>query len=80
MITGVVDEHIDTLLATNADFARQMLLDGELMRRGMLDRAATESALSHRVNPGASEVGEIHFFLAIEAWLQRWTSRRARTA
>lgn len=77
---GGMDEHIDALLATNADFARQMLLDGELMRRGLLDRAATESALSHPVNPGASEVGEIHFFLAVEIWLQRWTSRRARTA
>lgn len=73
---GGMEEHINALLDTNTDFARQMLLDGELVRRGLLDRAATEAALSSRPSPGREQVGEIHFCLAVEAWLQRWSSRQ----
>lgn len=74
---GSMEEHTEDLLRTNSDFVRQILLDGELVRRGMIDRAATEAALSpHAAAPGWELVAELHFCLAAEAWLRRWSSRR----
>jgi asparagine synthase (glutamine-hydrolysing) len=68
---GGMDEHVRAVLAHNLDFARAMLLDGELVRLGLIDRAATEAALSagSARKPHASE---IHVCIAVEAWLRRW--------
>lgn len=71
---GGMEEHIKSLLTSNAGLARQLLLDGALVRMDLLDRAAAEAALSRLAGLGAAEVGEIHFCLAIEAWLHSWTS------
>jgi len=78
---GGMDEHIATILQRNLPFARSLLLDGQLLRRGLLDRERLEATLSGRISPLAAHVGEIHNCIAIEAWLQRWSTQpRQRTA
>jgi asparagine synthase (glutamine-hydrolysing) len=72
---GGMDEHIAAVLQRNLSFARSLLLDGELLRRGLLDRGRLEATLSGRISPQAAHVGEVHNCIAIEAWLQRWSAR-----
>jgi asparagine synthase (glutamine-hydrolysing) len=74
---GGMEEHIQAILMQNLDFARTLLLDGELVSRGILDRVKVEHALRGRPAPLASLVGEIHFYIGIEAWLQRSAHRPA---
>ncbi|MBE0547905.1 MAG: hypothetical protein IH627_09685 [Rubrivivax sp.] len=72
---GGLQEQITTILARNLAFARQVLLDGELVRRGLIDRSRLERALSG--GPGAvGRAGEIHMYIGVEAWLQRWSASR----
>lgn len=76
---GGMEEHLTEVLQRNLPFARKLLLDGQLVQRGLLDRARVEEALSGRPSSEQAHVGEIHGGLAVEAWLQRWSSQhRAR--
>lgn len=78
---GGMEEHIAAVLQRNLAFARSLLLDGQLVRHGLLDRARLEATLSGRISPQAAHVGEVHNYIAIEAWLQRCSARsRTRTA
>jgi len=72
---GGIEEHLKTVLLRNIDFARSMLLDGELVRRGLLDRARVEEALSGRPTTLPSHIGQLHIYVGIEAWLNRWSAR-----
>lgn len=71
---GGIDDHVRTVLASNLEFARDLLLDGELVRLGLIDRSATEVALSARNPAVRSNVTEIHICIGIEAWLRRCRS------
>ena len=57
-----------------------MLLDGELVRRGLLDRARVEEALSGRPTALPSHVGRLHVYIGIEAWLNRWSAQPRHAA
>ena len=69
---GGMEEHITAVLLSNLDFARSMLLEGELVRRGLLDRAKLEEVLSGRPTALAGPISQIHALIAVEAWLARW--------
>jgi len=77
---GGLEEHIELILQRNLDFARSLLLDGELVRRGILDRPRLEEALSGRPTTLAAHAFEIHVYIGIEAWLQRWPDRHVIAA
>ncbi len=77
---GGMEEHIKTILMRNLDFARSMLLDGALVRQGILDGAKLEEVLSGRPTTVASHIGELHTYIGIEAWLNRWSASRQRAA
>jgi asparagine synthase (glutamine-hydrolysing) len=68
---GGMEEHIATVLHRNLPLAREILLDGHLVRNGLLDRQKVEAALPDRLSALGSNVGEVHNCLAIEAWLRR---------
>lgn len=67
-----------TILDSHLDLARQVLLDGELVRRGLIDRARAEAALSSHRGTGQARASEIHLFFGVEAWLRRHAALRAR--
>lgn len=71
---GGMEEHIKAVLLRNIEFARSLLLDGELVRRGLLDGAKVEEMLSGRPTTLASHIGRIHVYIGVEAWLSRWTA------
>jgi asparagine synthase (glutamine-hydrolysing) len=68
---GGLQEILHAILARNLGFVRELLLDGELARNGLIDRRRTELALSSHPGAGSVRPGEIHMFVAVEAWLRR---------
>ena len=67
---GGREEHAKRLVFNNIDFVRAMLLDGELMRRGLLNRPRVEEALSARPTDVRSPVADLGWDLCTEAWLR----------
>ena len=68
---GGMEEHVTAVLKANLDFARGLLLEGQLVRRGVLDRVKLETALSGRPTTLGAYTGEVHIYLGVEAWLHR---------
>ena len=69
---GGMEEHVKAVLLSNLDFARAMLLEGELARRGLIDRNKVELLLSDKPTTLAAPMGHIHALIGVEAWLTRW--------
>lgn len=69
---GGMDEHLRDVLLANLDFTRGILIDGELVRRGLLDRALVEELLSGRPTARTSPLSQVHAWIGIEAWVRRW--------
>jgi len=75
---GGIEQLATKVLRDNLPFAREMLLDGLLMREGLLDRTAVEAALSDA--PAATAyISEVHTCIAVEAWARRIADRSAPT-
>ncbi|HEY1092525.1 MAG TPA: asparagine synthase-related protein [Burkholderiaceae bacterium] len=70
---GGMEEHIKAVLDTNIDLVRDLLLEGELSRRGILDRRKVDELLSGRPTTLTCSPSQIHGLVAVEAWLSRWT-------
>jgi asparagine synthase (glutamine-hydrolysing) len=71
---GGMEDHVSAILRRNLPFAKSLLLDGHLVRRGLLDRDKLEAALTGRVSASGGYVSEIHECIAVEAWVQRVTA------
>jgi asparagine synthase (glutamine-hydrolysing) len=72
---GRADHSFRDLLDANLPFVRELLLDGLLVRRGLLDRGALELYLSRESSPADSEYTEIlHEHVCTEAWLRKWAA------
>lgn len=69
---GGMEGHIQAVLLSHREFARTLLLDGELHRRSLIDRQRTEALLSGPAAQLASSASEVHICLATEAWLRQW--------
>jgi asparagine synthase (glutamine-hydrolysing) len=69
---GGIEEHLRLTLEHNRPFLRELLLDGSLVKEGIIDRAALAEVLSGRATPIASGSGEVLEYAGIEAWLGRW--------
>lgn len=77
---GRIDQHVRNILDLNLPFVREMLLDGGLVREGLLDRRTLELYLSER-SPADfqySEILQVH--LCAEGWLQRWLTTSSGSA
>jgi len=70
---GGMDEHLTAILQLNLPWVREMMLDGELVRAGLLDRGKLEAALSGKSSSVYTHTNEIHHHLAIEVWLRKAT-------
>jgi asparagine synthase (glutamine-hydrolysing) len=69
---GGMEEHITEVLQANLAFIQELLLEGQLVRRGMLDPTRLEDMLSGKPSRHAAQLGHVHALVAIEAWLSRW--------
>jgi asparagine synthase (glutamine-hydrolysing) len=73
---GGTANYIANVLQRNLRFAREMLLDGLLASRGLLDKRRVEASLAGSLASKAGYVTEIHACIATEAWLRRATTSR----
>ncbi len=67
------------VVENNSRFLQDFLLDGILVKRGLLDRKKVESALSPRIVKSTAMVGDIFAKLYIEAWVRtslQWETPR----
>lgn len=77
---GGIEEHLRNTLEHNRGFLRELLLDGCLVREGIVDRARLAEVLSGRATRIAAGSGELLEYAGIEAWLRRWGARVRRAA
>lgn len=72
---GRADQNIRNILDANLPFVRELLLDGLLVRRGLLDRDNLEMYLSRDYSPADFQYNEIlHEHVSTEAWLRKWVA------
>lgn len=77
---GGMEEHAAYLLRRNIRFIREVLLNGELVKRGLLNRAKLEEALSDHPSNAMKGMVKIFQHLDVELWLQIWSASRTRLA
>lgn len=69
---GRVDQYVRNIADANIEFLREFLLDGILVRKGLLNRDALGLYLTKERSPADFQYSEIlHSHLCIEAWLRR---------
>ncbi len=78
---GRVDQHVRNILDTNLEFVRELLLDGYLVKRGMLNRVALERYLTRNRSPADFQYSEIlQEHACTEAWLRSWLTSSCAVA
>jgi asparagine synthase (glutamine-hydrolysing) len=75
---GGAEDYASRLVRNDLGFARELLLEGALVRRGILSKARVEEALSDMPSSFSEGIGEMLLYLNIESWLRTWDSARAR--
>lgn len=68
---GGMEQHVASVLERSRPLVRELLLDGHLVKQGLLDRARLEAALAGRPSAAGAYVTELHTCFAIEAWVRR---------
>jgi asparagine synthase (glutamine-hydrolysing) len=69
---GRVDQYVRNIVDANLEFLREFLLDGILVRKGLLNRDTLELYLTRERSPADFQYSEIlHEHLCVEAWLRR---------
>ncbi len=75
---GRIDQHVRNVLDANLEFVRDILLNGHLVKEGLLNRRDLEVYLTRGRSPSDSQYAQIlHEHLCTEAWLGRWLDTRA---
>ena len=69
---GGLEENVQEILLHNLPAARELMLDGHLVKAGLLDRRRLEEVLSDRPTRTSAAMAEIFDHLSTEAWLRRW--------
>jgi len=75
---GGVEEHAKWIFLRNISLVRELLLDGGLVREGILDRKKLHEALSGEPTRVASGSVELYDYVGAEAWLRLWGDARER--
>lgn len=77
---GGIEEHLRLTLEHNRPLLRELLLDGALVREGIVDRGRLAEVLSGGATRIAAGSGEILEYAGFEAWLRRWEPILRRAA
>jgi len=59
-------------VAANLQHARELLLDGWLVKQGILDRKGVECALLGKLSRVQTHITELCDYLSVEMWVQKW--------
>jgi asparagine synthase (glutamine-hydrolysing) len=70
---GRADQHVRNILDANLEFVRELLLDGLLVKQGLLNRATLSQYLNRSRSPADFQYSEIlQEHICAEAWLRAW--------
>jgi asparagine synthase (glutamine-hydrolysing) len=73
---GRIDQHVRDVLDDNIELVRDVLLNGRLVKEGLLDRSTLEQYLTRERSPADCQYAEIlHEHFCTEAWLGCWRER-----
>ncbi|NCT81616.1 MAG: hypothetical protein GXC94_00575 [Comamonadaceae bacterium] len=68
---GGTEDHVVAVLQRSLPLVKSVLMEGWLVRKGLLDPASVEAALSGRPSANGASVAEVHACFAMEAWLSQ---------
>jgi asparagine synthase (glutamine-hydrolysing) len=71
---GSLARHVKSMLEMNRAFLADLLLDGVLVARGLLDRRKLMSALSDTPTRDRYWAPQLFEYAGIESWVRSWTS------
>ena len=72
---GLVDRYNRRMLDENASFLREMLLDGLMVKEGLLVREVLEALMSQETSSSSFEYNQVlRHHLCTEIWLRRWAA------
>lgn len=74
---GAADRRLHELLANNLALVRRQLLEGQLLKAGILDRKRLTDTLSMAPSRGDTHATEVFAYFCTEAWLQHWAAPHA---
>lgn len=80
MTKGTPDAYMKDIFVRNLPFTREILLDGRLVREGVLDRKKLERVLRREPQPWGGSIYDITGVLSKEIWLLQWTDTTASRA
>ena len=69
---GSAEDHLKAVVAHNINFVRSTLLDGQLVKRGVLDRRRLEEVLSGEPTTIVTALPELSWYQFNEVWAARW--------
>ena len=69
---GSLGRHVKCVLEANREFLADLLLDGVLVSRQLLDRRKLEEAVSGVPAPGRYFAPELFEYAGIESWVRAW--------
>jgi asparagine synthase (glutamine-hydrolysing) len=69
---GGQEEYAKSIFTRDLDFARDLLLDGRLVRHGLLDAVRLANVLSGQPSRTAAGNAELYGCLSMEVWLRQW--------
>ena len=77
---GGMEQYAKAVIKRNMPFARELLLDGALVKEKIVDRSKLEAALSQSPVRTSVRPSEIDRYLSTEIWLHLWRADRYRVA
>ena len=69
---GFLNHHILQTARRNIGFLRELVLEGELVKHGLIDREAADTLLTPAQFALGGGLNAVHALVAAEAWLQAW--------
>ena len=76
----VPEEYAKRVVAYNIAFIRELVMDGTLAKRGLIDRNKLETALSSATAKSSGDTGDIMKVVSTEAWLHTQPQTKCRVA
>jgi asparagine synthase (glutamine-hydrolysing) len=77
---GAVRDYIKAIWTANRPFVSSLLLDGALVRQGIVDRVKLEKTLAGSLEGDYTDVPRLASLACVEAWVQSWERARERIA
>jgi asparagine synthase (glutamine-hydrolysing) len=77
---GAADSYLLKVMQANLGFYRDVVLNGALIRQGVLDRSKVEAMLSPAFTADGGGALFVYLLVATEAWLQSWNRQAVDVA